>query len=86
MSVQTRVWHPYDSSLCLPVGVPLDTGAGGGNYTPEKFWHSIVLGEVVLASLKLSANRAGRLRASNLFNSSAPSMEILAPTVIPPGA
>ena len=81
--VQGRLWNPRRVAGRIPVGILIDTGAGGGNYISMAFWRSIQSWGGSAGQRKLNRRGSGSLQAANPVGSKVPGMEIVGTTVLP---
>ena len=61
----------------IPVGILIDTGAGGGNYISPAIWSNVRSLQGNIAQRKLSRRGKGSLQAANPVGSKVPGIEIL---------
>ncbi|CAN0570094.1 unnamed protein product, partial [Laminaria digitata] len=81
--VQGRLWDPRRVAGRIPVGILIDTGAGGGNYISLAFWSSVRSWGGSAGRRKLNRRGRGSLQAANPAGSKVPGMEIMGSTVLP---
>ena len=81
--VQGRLWNPRRVAGRIPVGILIDTGAGGGDYVSLAFWRSIQSWGGIAGRRKLSRRGRGSLQAANPAGSKVPGMEIIGSTMLP---
>ena len=81
--VQGRLWDRRKVAGRIPVGILIDTGAGGGDYVSLAFWKSVQSWGSSAGRRKLKRRGKGSLQAANPAGSKVPGMEIMGSTVLP---